>query len=101
MVLAIFKKFNARYLSKFSIAGIEKLAMNEWAEVLAGVTDEQIRHGMGRLPEEWPPTAMEFKKLCRQVKGNPSFKDFPKIEVKPSTPEEAGNQIAKLKDLLK
>jgi hypothetical protein len=43
--------------------------MSEWAEVLADLSPEQIRHGIERLDDEapkFPPNVMEFKQLCRQ-----------------------------------
>jgi hypothetical protein len=40
------------------------LAMDTWAEELAGLTGEQIKNGLNNLPEDYPPTPKQFKKLC-------------------------------------
>ena len=44
----------------------ELLAFDFWSTELAGLSDEQIIYGLDNLPETFPPTAMEFKKICRQ-----------------------------------
>ena len=66
VILGLFKKFQAYYLSKWTtpMAGIEEIAMNEWAKILGGITPEQMEYGLNNLPEEWPPTVFEFKELC-------------------------------------
>lgn len=38
--------------------------MNEWAEILGGLTGEQIKHGLGVWRQDWPPSADEFKSAC-------------------------------------
>lgn len=65
-VLAIFKKFQARYLHKWTsaIEGIEEEAMREWSQVLAGLTGEQVKHGFDSWSEAWPPSADEFRAAC-------------------------------------
>ena len=65
-VLAIFKKFQARYLHKWTSAidGIEAEAMSEWSRVLAGLTGDQIKHGLDTWDGEWYPTAGEFRQAC-------------------------------------
>ena len=65
-ISALFKKFQARYLHKWTsaIEGIEELAVSEWSQVLGGLTGEQLRHGFDSWKSEWPPTAEEFKSAC-------------------------------------
>jgi len=65
-VLALFKRFQARYLSKWTsaIEGIEKIAMEEWGKELAGLTGDQVSHGLKSWHGDWPPSAIEFKKAC-------------------------------------
>lgn len=65
---ALFKKFQARYGAKWvaSIDGIEKLAVDEWSNVLAGMKGEDIARGLESWTEEWPPSAHEFKRACKQ-----------------------------------
>ncbi len=65
-VLALFKKLQAIYLSKWtaSLEGIEDTAVNEWSRVLSGLTGEQIKNGLDSLSDEWPPSAIGFRASC-------------------------------------
>lgn len=65
-ISALFKKWQARYGHKWvsAIDGIEELAVNEWAQVLEGITGEQIAYGLELWEESWPPSAPEFKAAC-------------------------------------
>lgn len=65
-ISAIFKKFQARYLHKWTsaIEGIEQIAVDEWSKVLAGLNGEEINHGFDTWKEEWPPSAEEFRAAC-------------------------------------
>lgn len=47
---------------------IRELAMADWREELAGLTDDEIMIGLGQLPASWPPTSGEFKVLCQPSK---------------------------------
>ena len=103
-VAALFAKLQAIYLQKWTsaIEGIEELAVKEWGEVLAGMTGEQIRQGLYNLDSEWPPTALEFKKLCKATKGHPSFKEFAPALPRPEVePEYVENQLEEMRRTLK
>lgn len=65
-VSALFKKFQARYLHRWTSAidGIEEVSVDEWGRKLAGLTGDQIRHGLDSWSGEWPPTADEFRDCC-------------------------------------
>ena len=66
-VAALFKRFQARWLAKWtsSIEGIEEIAVREWAEGLATLTPEHIRRGLAEtVGDEWPPSMGEFRKAC-------------------------------------
>jgi len=65
-ITELFKKWQGRYGNKWlsAIEGIEKIAVAEWSEQLAGLTGEQIKHGLDSWTEDWPPSAPEFKKIC-------------------------------------
>ena len=67
----LFKKFQARYGHKWVSAmdGIEKVAVKEWSEQLAGITGEQIAFGLDNWNEDWPPSSVEFKKCCLDKLG--------------------------------
>lgn len=65
-IAEIFKKFQARYLHKWTSAidGLEDYAVKEWSEKLGGITGEQIKRGLESWSEDWPPSADEFRKCC-------------------------------------
>lgn len=67
-VLALFKKFQARYLLKWTsaIQGIEGAAMKEWGQILAGLDGDDIKRGLDKMNSEWTPTAYEFRELCKK-----------------------------------
>lgn len=66
-VSAIFKKFQARYLHKWTSAidGIELVAVREWSKELAGMTGNEIQRGLDEWKGDWPPTSLEFAAACR------------------------------------
>lgn len=66
IVAGIFKKFQARYGHKqtAAILGIERLAVAEWGEILAGLNLDQIAAGLANWNSDWPPSAHEFRKAC-------------------------------------
>lgn len=72
-VLAIFKKFQAIYLHKWTsaIEGIEETAMIEWSQALGGLTGDQVKNGLSNLTDEWPPSAISFRSLCegKEING--------------------------------
>ena len=65
-VSALFLKFQRRYPHKWASAidGDEEGTIKEWANYLAGLTGEQIKHGLESWDEDWPPSAIEFRKCC-------------------------------------
>lgn len=66
VVVGIFKKFQVRYLHKWTSAidEVEDVAVNEWAIELRGLSPDEIQRGLDFLPDGWPPTAGEFRNLC-------------------------------------
>ncbi len=70
---ALFDKFRLRYGHKWLtfIDGNEDEAVNEWAQVLAGLDGDAIRLGLEALDSDWPPSAHEFARLCREAAGIP------------------------------
>ena len=76
-VVAIFEKFQARYSHKWTTAieGIEEVAVNEWSEYLHGLTGDDIKHGINNWDNDWPPSAPEFRKACKQFAA-PCHREF-------------------------
>ena len=98
--VAIFKRLQARYGTKWvaSIDGIEEEAIEEWSKGLAGLTADQIAHGLKSWQSDWPPSMSEFVKACKDIKAA-CHKPFPKLEVLKSdkiTAKEAINNMKKL-----
>ncbi len=69
-ILAIFKKFSARYIHKWdsAIEGREKEIAIEWSKYLSGLTGKDIKRGLENWCEDWPPSCIEFKKSCMKTK---------------------------------
>lgn len=65
--------------------------MDEWRLELAGLTPEQIAHGLEVWDDDWPPSSPEFRKAC---KGEPplhrtgAHKFFPPSLPKPKAKPE-------------
>lgn len=103
----LFKKFQARYGHKWvsAIQGIEELAVTEWSEQLAGLTGDQIKHGLDTWTEDWPPCAPEFRKCCLdQSDGDWKHKGGAYVEVDPRKllrqkcdPDKAREALAKMR----
>lgn len=56
-------------MSLIEDAEIHKLTVADWQGLLAGLSDEQIKAGLDKLPNDWPPTAGEFRALCVGSQG--------------------------------
>jgi len=94
----------ARYLQKWSgaIAGIEEIAIQEWAEVLSGLDGDQIKYGLHYLPSDWPPTAMEFRDLCKISQKKGAHQDFQKaLPMPPQDIKQVESELEKLKAMVK
>lgn len=64
---ALFARLTGLYGNRFTNmwASIDpKLVRNTWATELAGIKPASIKYALEHLPEEFPPTALQFRKLC-------------------------------------
>lgn len=68
--IAIFKKLQSRYGSKWNAAleGVEAVAVVEWSRGLAGYTGIEIKRGLDEWQSEWPPSLPEFAAACKGKK---------------------------------
>lgn len=57
-------RYTHMWTSALSTDELQVLAMEEWAECLAGVTGEQIAHGFEVLTSEYPPSPEKFRQCC-------------------------------------
>lgn len=82
-VARLFAKFQARYGNKWTSAlptvELQHLAINEWSEGLAGLTGEEIKHGLNTWKDSWPPTVHEFREACKHDPASASHKPFPSL----------------------
>lgn len=68
----LFSRLEARYGSgwKAKWATVEIAVLRaDWADVLAGLQNRPaaIRYGLDNLPEEFPPTAVQFRTACNRM----------------------------------
>lgn len=64
---ALFARLTGVYGNRFTNmwANIDvNLVRQTWATELAGVTPEGIKHALAHLPEDFPPTVLQFRKAC-------------------------------------
>lgn len=68
VAIRLFARFQVIYTHKWMSAipagKMYDLAIEEWSERLAGLTVDQIKHGIDNLPADWPPSPLEFRDLC-------------------------------------
>ena len=66
----LFIRFGAiwgnKWKAQFSDAATIEIIESEWAQGLAGLSDDAIMNGIATSREslEWPPSIAEFKRLC-------------------------------------
>ena len=66
----LFGRLTLRYGSAFmrQYDGLQpEMVKADWAEVLHGTSAESIKHALEHLPADKPPTAMQFRELCRRA----------------------------------
>lgn len=89
-VEALFAKFAARYLNKwtssFPTPESLRVAVSEWAERLGGLSGEEIKYGLDNWKGRWPPSVEEFREACRPDVGLTENADMYRIQQK-SLPE--------------
>lgn len=69
----------------------------DWAHELAGFANwgEAIAYGLANLPAEKPPTALQFRDICRKAPA----KALPAIEAPKVDPERLKRELARLGDI--
>lgn len=69
---AIFARLSVRYGAAFLRQWPDVdpvLIKSDWSEVLGGFGGDDISYALEHLPAETPPTAMQFRELCRRAPG--------------------------------
>lgn len=95
---ALFARLTVRYGAAFmrQYEGIPLDAVkSDWAAVLGGFDGEDIKHALGSLPADWPPTVMQFRALC----NNRPRQDEPlRIDGPPPDPARVAALIQRMVD---
>jgi hypothetical protein len=79
-----------------------------WRKGLAGLTPEQIGHGLVRCMErrpavgkqDWPPTLNEFRALCLPEKREPIHRDYITLPRPPQDPNVIEDSLATIRAAL-
>lgn len=103
-IVRLFAKLHARYgvtfARQYPSEELRELAMAEWAERLAGITGEQIAHGLQHWSGDWPPNVEQFRRACigdGQHRGA-AYRPFPPALPKPKAkPETAAAALAAMR----
>ena len=86
---------------------MRELAVEEWGKRLAGLTGEQIKHGLDAWDDKWPPNAETFRKACLGMGEDwqhrtAAYRPFPRALPKPkANAEKAAAEIEKMRRCLK
>lgn len=104
---ALQQRLTTRYGSRFSAALSSPQTTREWREdwgdVLAGLSGEDIAGGLRALTEraaravergaeDWPPTAAEFRAICVQSREPVAYRQLAEPRIEPS--EESRERVA-------
>lgn len=57
-------RYGHRFTSWLDDPDVARIAVSEWHRELKGFRPEDIRRGLETLPDDWPPTLMQFAKAC-------------------------------------
>lgn len=67
-IVQLFARFQARYGHKWTsqqtTPDMVRLAVAEWADGLADLGAEHLRHGLASWDGDWPPSLPEFRRAC-------------------------------------
>lgn len=88
-------RYGARWTGMW--AGVEPdLVRADWSTELAGVSDDAIRHALGHLPAEFPPTASQFRALC--IAHRPAVVALPAPKPDPTVARAALGAVKRVAD---
>ncbi len=58
-------RYGHKWLSLIDDDELLDLAISDWRQQLAGLTHEQVEAGLDVLDSKWPPSAPDFRDLCK------------------------------------
>lgn len=83
--------FGHKWTSQIDDDAIYRLAIEEWRDQLQGISMVQIADGLRRMRQRtgsdaaWPPTPIEFKKLCKPHREPYERAEFQRRELPQNT----------------
>lgn len=75
-------------------------AIDEWSQVLAECSGDEIKAGLDHLDQEWPPNAYEFRKICKATTRSGSQAYFEAKELPKPSPDVARAALDGMKSLV-
>lgn len=95
---------HARMLVRYGSAWVSKwqnipedAVRADWSSTLANIPPHAIKHALEHLPDEFPPTATQFRNLCLSVPRNA---EPPAIAPPPADPQRVAAELARLPGLI-
>jgi hypothetical protein len=95
-------RIHARLLVRYGAAWIAKyqgipdaLVKADWAEELAGIRGEAIRHALEHLPPDFPPSVMQFRDLCLRAPEAP----MARLPAPKADPERVAAELKRMADM--
>lgn len=67
-------RYGSAWLTKWAGVDQEEI-QKDWAQQLDGMSKEGILAALSNLPDEFPPTATAFRKLCETGHRSPDARD--------------------------
>lgn len=78
-IVQLFARFQARYGHKWTsqqtTPDMVRLAVAEWADGLADLGADRLRHGLASWDGDWPPSLPEFRRACLGAADLPTTND--------------------------
>ncbi len=88
-------RYGARWVN-FYAAADQSLVKADWAEELEGISSNAIRHALEHLPDDTPPNAAQFRKLCIN-RPLPPYRALPAPKANPEVAKAALEKMIELK----
>jgi len=90
-VVGIHNKMQARYGHKWTsqhpTPDLIRISLEQWGEVLGNLTLDEVAHGLEAWRGAWPPSAPEFREICRpkSTAAHKRYKNLPRPSQTPET----------------
>ena len=68
-------RYGHLWASAYPTQAVTDAAINEWAELLGGLTGEQIKRGLDSWNSRMPPNVYEFRECCK-MESSPAHRQY-------------------------